>query len=370
MPLQDVLMQNNLAESVSEYLEFLERSWEPALEQAAGLAAQFPAPKEFLLFGSGDSHFAALGLSMLLGRATRTQVLAARAMDAARYILPAMHQSSSDVLAFGFSVSGEVARTIEGIEVANTLGIHTVAVTSSTQSTLASTADTVLSLDLPALQIGPGLPGYSAALLLGTAIGHAYASPTFQKKIMELVLELPAVLSDWIPDQIARGESFAQTAQSGATVFVGCGPAYASALFGAAKLIEFAGEYAWAQDIEEWCHLEYFCAEPAMPTIVLSSGGRGRTREEEMLVAAKALGRQVLTSRWNGAPHWPQDLREMLSPFALWAAPAAFALKRRTDLGQEPFRGFGGGRSQAEGGGVSRIRSSQRLSLNELRLLP
>ena len=363
-------MQNSVTESVTEYLEFLERSWKPALEQAAILAAKYSPPKEILLFGSGDSHFAALGLSMLLAHATGTQVLAVHSMDAARYILPDLHQSANDVLAFGFSVSGEVARTIEGIEIARTLGIKTVAVTSAAHSTLASKADECLSLDLPDLHIVPGLPGYSAALVLGIAIGCSYARPAFQKTITESMLELPEALSDWILDQIRSGMSFAQRAQSGAAVYVGCGPAYASALFGAAKLIELVGDYAWAQDIEEWCHLEYFCAERVMPTIVLSSWGRGLTREEEMLIAADAVGRQILASRWEGASHWPRDLREMLSPFALWAAPAGFALQRMEDLGREPFRGFGGGRSETEGGGVSRIRSSRQVSLDELKHLP
>jgi hypothetical protein len=54
-------------------------------------------------------------------------------------------------------------------------------------------------------------------------------------------------------------------------------------------------------------------------------------------------------------------MREALSPLALWVGPAAFASRCATQLGEEAFRGFGGGRSVEEGGGASRIRSSQRM---------
>ena len=53
-------------------------------------------------------------------------------------------------------------------------------------------------------------------------------------------------------------------------VFVGDGPNYSTALFGAAKLLEAAGSHAMGQDTEEWAHLQYFAnADTDTPTLSL-----------------------------------------------------------------------------------------------------
>ena len=85
-----------------------------------------------------------------------------------------------------------------------------------------------------------------------------------------------------------------------------------------------------------------------------------------MAAASSAIGRALFISQWLGDPNWAANVREMLAPFALWAAPTAYALHRGELLNQEPFRGFSGGRSRDEGGGASRIRSSRRLGFEEL----
>jgi len=363
-------MTADLIMQAAEVLTFLDRSWMPAFEQAQAVSARIPTPGEFILFGSGDSHAAAIGLSFILSRATGIPGRAMPGMEAARYYLPDNPGAGSDMTAIAFSVSGEVARTIEAIEIAAARGMKTLAVTASPESSLARAASAILSLDLPAFDLGPGLPGYIGALLLGTALASAYAEQPLGKMTVEAMQVLPEVLSTWIPGQMSAGAKFAGHAAHRGTVFIGSGPAYGPARYGAAKLVEIAGEDAWAQDVEEWCHLEYFCAEPAMPTMLLSSGGRSASREREMQAAAAAIGRDLLVSRWDGAAEWPPLLREMLSPFALWAAPTAYALRRGEVLDQRPFRGFSGGRSQEEGGGASRVRSSDRLGLQDLQWLP
>jgi glucosamine--fructose-6-phosphate aminotransferase (isomerizing) len=293
-----------------------------------------------------------------------------RSMDAARYYLPDLPANRPNTVVIGFSVSGEVARTIEGIEIASELGLSTLAITADPRSTLARKAGKSLSLRLPSLDLGPGMPGYSAALVLGIALARTWAIEPYRELISQAMEALPELLAAWLPGQLEEGWKCARDVIPGGGVFVGSGSCYASALYGAAKLIEIAGEYAWAQDVEEWCHLEYFCAEPAMPTILLSCDGRSASRESEMISASNAIGRNLLLSRWMGHPDWPVLVREILSPFALWAAPTAYAQRRASILKREPFCGFSGGRSQEEGGGASRIRSSRRLVAGELQDVP
>jgi glucosamine--fructose-6-phosphate aminotransferase (isomerizing) len=363
-------MHESMSAEIQRYVEFIGRSWEQALEQAETVAARLPDPDGFILFGCGDSHHAPSGMSMLISHATNATVLALPAMEAARYLIPDLQHEGSHWIAVGFSVSGEVARTIEGVELAAAQELDTIAVTGNAGSTLASHASSVLSLDPPPLKIVPGLAGYSAALMICAAIACAYASTQVRETINRAMLELPSALDGWLLDQMSAGDAFAGEAARGATVLLGSGPAFGSAMFGAAKLVEIAGENAWAQDVEEWCHLEYFCTGPELPTILLSSGGRSASREQEMQAAAAAIGRQLITSQWAGVSEWPQLLREALSPFGLWAAPAGFALRRGEDLGQQPFRGFSGGRSRGEGGGPSRIRTSKRLVPEDFQSLP
>ncbi len=133
-------------------------------------------------------------------------------------------------------------------------------------------------------------------------------------------------------------------------------------MFSAAKIVESAGVNAWGQDVEEWAHIEYFSEPTTMPTWLLSAEGRSIGREREIETAARAIGRQLLVSRWSGWQGLDPRTREAISPLLLWAGPVAYAAELARILGEEPFRGFGGGRSHAEGGGASKIRSSERAS--------
>jgi hypothetical protein len=91
---------------------------------------------------------------------------------------------------------------------------------------------------------------------------------------------------------------------------------------------------------------------------LLSAEGRALGRELEIEKAAAKIGRTLILSKWK---YGSTSLREVLSPLALWAGPTAYSDSMMIRLGEEPFRGFSGGRDRAEGGGISRIRSSAQL---------
>jgi hypothetical protein len=185
-------------------------------------------------------------------------------------------------------------------------------------------------------------------------------------KLVELVEATSQTLDQWVPMELERGRSFAQDAMSGGCIFLGSGASHGSARFGAAKVIEAAGEWCWPQDVEEWSHLEYFCDPAEMPTMLLSASGRSHSREDEIWEAMHAVGRHCMRSQWQGQLDWSPLESELTAPLALWAAPSAYADERAKILSQEPFRGFRGGRDQREGGGASRIRSSERVRWKEL----
>ncbi len=359
-------MTTGLVDQFEPWLDFVHQAWERSVIEVSDLDLIRTLPGMIMIFGCGDSHCAALGMEMLLGKATGAKVMALHSMQAGRYLLPGLILDPAPILAIGISASGEVARTIEAMEIAKELGANTLALTCNPSSALARTAERTLSLEIPQLELGPGMPSYSAALIMLAALAFAFLPSPEQDNLAAAMHAFEPAFLDWAPPQVQLAEQAAHESRGTGTVFVGSGPAFGSAAFGAAKLIEAAGEPAWRQDVEEWCHLEYFCGKSEMPTWLLSSGGRSGTREEEMMAAARVIGRQLILSRWQGWSQPGTELAEMLSPLALWVGPAAFALTRAQIIGETPFRAFGGGRSRQEGGGVSKIRSSTRLGLADI----
>jgi glucosamine--fructose-6-phosphate aminotransferase (isomerizing) len=345
---------------------FLEKEWGPINEQAREVISNQAAEiDEVILCGCGDSHHAARNLEMAMAVWTGRRVRSAPAMETSRYLLPEIYPTAHKTLVIGISASGEVARTLEVIELATAMGAHTLAITGSTESTLARTAQMSLSLSTPTMPVGPGLLNYLASLLMGFSATVALAPAPRQKELEYCLEQTPDVLRDWHGGQIELGKEFAKGYSEGAIIFLGTGPAHGSALFSAAKLIEAAGVQAWGQDVEEWAHLEYFCEPPTMPTWMLSSRGRSSGRESEVEAAARAIGRQFCLSAWEGGKDWTPQAREALAPLGLWVGPVALASQLAILKDEVPFRGFGGGRSHVEGGGPSKIRSSERIKPNE-----
>jgi glucosamine--fructose-6-phosphate aminotransferase (isomerizing) len=357
-----------LTQQIEMVEEHIATQWPIALSYAKDLPPLQKNISQVLIGGCGDSHHAALGLEFAFSLCTGNQAYAMESMRLARYAPSILRTQPELTLVVGISSSGEVARTIEALEIWRELGAQTLAITTNPDGTLANVADRSLVLAPPGFPHEPGLLSYIGSLLMGYAAVAWLSGQDEHHRLNQLINQIPGLLQEWVQTERRRGEAFADIVEDGITVFLGSGAAYGSAKFGAAKVIEASGERCWAQDVEEWAHLEYFCDPAYMPTFVLSAEGRSNTRELELLKAMKALGRSVLLSRWGGHKGWTKGEREALSPLALWVAPSAYASKRAELLSEEPFRGFSGGRDRLEGGGASRIRSSQRLSAHDFKL--
>jgi glucosamine--fructose-6-phosphate aminotransferase (isomerizing) len=340
---------------------FVAQAWPALLEQAQRhLAGRSETISTLLLCGCGDSHFAALDAELGLRIWTGRHVQAACSMLAGRYLLDRVDASC---LMIGVSSSGEVARTVEALEQGRLAGARTLALTCTPGSTLADRASAAIVVNLPEHPFGPGLLSYLGALLGLLAVGASLSDEASRCRLSTLVASLPAWMADCVGEQTEQGRAFAErVADADQGVFIGSGPGLGAAGFAAAKVIEACGLDYHAQDIEEWAHLEYFHSLAQEPTWILTSGGRDASRVAEVELAARAIGRRLEITCWSGCPDWSADEREALSPFGLWSGPVAFAHRLMELLGEEPFRSFGGGRSRAEGGGPSHIRTSQRLA--------
>ncbi len=349
--------------------EYIATAWAQVHQRARDIDLSWTSKiSHILLCGCGDSHHAGLGMEMALATWTGRDVRVVPSLSAARYMIPRWGSHAAGKLVIGISASGEVARTIEALEVASVVGAHSLAITTSPESTLADVAERTLSIDIPAIPHGPGLISYLASMIMILGIANSLAPSAARMELSHALDMLPLTLEAWKAEQESLGTRIAERVEGDALVILGGGPAYASALFGAAKVIEAAGAYAWGQDLEEWAHLEYFCASARMPTWLLTTGGRSASREAEVLAAAQRIGREVAVSRWEVGRGVSEIASEALSPLALWAGPSACAAALAARQGEKPFRDFRGGRSVEEGGGASRIRSSARIDPKKMGL--
>jgi glucosamine--fructose-6-phosphate aminotransferase (isomerizing) len=309
------------------------------------------------------------------------------AMQFSRYAagyLPETGKGTNLVLAV--SVSGQVSRTVEAMELAHQAGATSVAITGNPAGALAEVSALVVETIVPPLPgIGPNLvvPGTRsyiasqlALYLIAIHIGQQRGNLTKSKgdRLRWELAQAAALMEKSIAesDPVARGtaESWLDSEQF---LFCGAGPSYGAALFNAAKLLEASGDIATGQDMEEWAHLEYFGRQANTPTFLISAGGWDAGRVEEIAEAASRIGRRLASitpvdSSLAQSPYkgvlFPVagPLRECFSPLLTSLPGMLFAAYRAQLLDEPYFRAFSGGRSAEGGGGISRIRTSQRIS--------
>jgi glucosamine--fructose-6-phosphate aminotransferase (isomerizing) len=346
---------------ISDAPSFLQSSWTAIERQVRSIIPQImDGVNEIMFCGCGDSHHAAHSLQYAATSFTGIPSHGKHSMEASRYWIPG--QGGENTLVIGISASGEVARTIEAIEQANRMGCKTLGLSSNPESTLARIAKWCIYSPLPEIGIQPGLLSYLASLLMGFSVIGGMARQEVWKKITQGLLGIVESLPDWIQQQVAYAEQIAKDFDhSLPLVFLASGPAFGSAQFSSAKYLEATGGWSWPQDIEEWAHLEYFCDPPNLPVWFMSTRGRALSREAEVLEAAKMVRRTIFHTEWEGIEGFTDWENEVFSPFTLWPGPYSFSTRIMQVRGEKPFRGFAGGRSIEEGGGVSRIRSSWRI---------
>ena len=331
--------------------------------------------------GCGDSHHACLATELAFEQLAGVPTEPATSMQFARYAMgPQLSAFSSqpwDAI-IGVSVSGGVTRTIEGVMRAGQRGMHTIAVTSSGQTPIAQAVQRVLTTRVPDVPNAQGVqvPGsrsyfaslvmlYLSAIRIGEARGTLTA-PQAEDWRMQLVATAEAIRSTAKHCDALSREIAERTLDATEFVYCGAGPNFATALFSAAKTLEASGDSALGQDMEEWAHLQYFAKDVATPTFLISTQDRDASRAGEIGVAMKTVGRRVIVvspdsfdvgGAFATLPYAACD--ELFAPLVA-SIPTMLFAAYRAELKNEPyFRGFGGGRSIENGGGISRIRTSE-----------
>lgn len=318
------------------------------------------------LIGCGDSYMAALATELAFEMIAGVPAEPQNAMTFARYAAEFAPTEGAAVI--GISVSGGVSRTIEGVLRARKRGMRTLAVTSAAHTPIAQAAEHLVTTRVPDLPTPdgvqvPGARSYVASMLMLYALALAIAEAhgrdvnAWRATLASAAEAAETTLAHCDAPARALAE---ETRQAPVVVFCGSGPNYATALFGAAKVLEACGDHAVGQDVEEWAHLQYFAHTDATPTFLVSAYDRDASRAQEVKVAMQTIGCRVIeVSPQADAAMRTAAYPEVFAPLVMGIPLMLFAAYRAEVKGEVYFRGFGGGRSIEGGGGISRIRTSQ-----------
>jgi glucosamine--fructose-6-phosphate aminotransferase (isomerizing) len=288
------------------------------------------------LTGCGDSLFAGIAARLAFERYAGLPAEAVEALDLARYSVDTLPPGA---LVVPISYSGQVARTVEAAANAQDFGATVVALTGRPERRLGQTARYVLHVQVPSLGFSLGTSTYIGlmlgAYLLALGLGRR-RDVLSQDRLQALLVRLHGV-ADAMEGALGAGERILQQeagwlAEGGSILFLGAGPQYASALFGAAKLYEGAQLNGVAQNIEEWAHAQYFISGPASRIVLLAPRGRSLDRAYEVAREMRYIGAPFLVITDDDPARWqaltsrvlvlPSGTPEVFSPL-LFAVPVS-----------------------------------------------
>lgn len=317
----------------------------------------FLSVKRIVITGCGDSHMAGVAAELAFEKLARIPTEPMRANTGGRYASPyTLSHFPRNPLVMGISVSGTTSRTLEAMHLFKNSGLPTMSIVGNPDSPIGNLGDMVMDCTAPDFVPAPGVRSYRMSLLalylLAIRFGEVKGlySQDEANKLRQSLLSTADAIEATITAVNAKTRELAEAfAEEKSHVFVGDGPNFATAMFGAAKVIESAGVHAMGQESEEWAHLQYFSSiEPGTPTFLISPGYRGHNRVGELMEPLKNLGRTVIAIVPEGdqvvAPYsqWVLpvigDVAEVFSPMVYPVATELFAAHMSDVLGEPFFR--------------------------------
>ncbi|MGW4410479.1 SIS domain-containing protein [Nonomuraea sp. NPDC004702] len=277
------------------------RTWhDHTRAEARQVARSWTRVSHVYLTGNGDSYHAALATQMAFQTRADVRCQPLSPLTLLEYETP-WDQASAPLegtAVVGVSASGGNESVVEALERAGRHGARTLAITSTADSPLAQVAEHALVTPLTGLRPCPGIRTYQASLLallsIAIELGDLWHPRPSSGRRGDLMAAAEAIQATVAAARHRCEDLAARVADAPVMMMLGTGPAYGSARFAAAKIVESAGRYAAGQKLEEWAHVERLAHPSDMPTIVIAVPGRGH--DQAVAVAAKAqnLGRLVV----------------------------------------------------------------------------
>lgn len=319
---------------------------------------EFKALHYIYLTGDGDSYHAALATEMVFKSIADVYCEPMSAMRFLEYgadYVPATFPK--DTLVIGISASGGTERVAQALSRAkqDRENLITAVLSGNVEGKVGKEAERKISVELPDKGRSPGIRTYQASLmgLILLAIRIAEANERIDKSkansLRTEIEELAGVIDKTIESLLVPSEAAAKTLKdANYMVFVGSGPSYGTAMFSAAKVVEAAGVFCIAQDLEEWAHVENLAYPDDTPTFVIAPPGKSYWRAEELAKAAKEKGRRVVAivnQDDKGVSQYADyilpvvgEVREEFSPLVYHIAADLFAANLTMELGRSLFQ--------------------------------
>jgi fructoselysine-6-P-deglycase FrlB-like protein len=303
-----------------------------------------PGPQGRLhAFGCGDGWFAARAVAAIAPAAFGIRAEAATSLE---MVADKVRAFGPQDRAVAISMSGSVDRTNAAAAAIVAAGGGCVALSNEDGGPLGRIAGRVASLHVP--DIAPFLTGttrYSATVLaLMMLMDGAGGTTTLQGR------DIRAFLDDGLPEILADAQRFSRIlcpqladAGIGGVRILGAGPDWATADYGAAKLVKLIDLPVWAGEIEEFAHSQFWSSR-GDELVLLLAGSRDAARMAENTAEALAMvGMRTLAIETAGEPVPSATYRLTLPAFAPWLAPLAmpaplqlFAYHLARAMGKDP----------------------------------
>ena len=315
--------------------------------------------KRVFAFGCGDSHNAAVTTRMAFQKWAAIPMEAQTALEFSRFTTPWLNDGRPhQPLAIGISVSGEVARTVEGVSLAREAGAYTMGITCNKDSRIVDLAHMALDVSIPAMDI-PRVRTYTATqvALYQVALRLAEVRNAISYKTGRTIRDYFMQAADiGEATHAAVSDTVRQLANDlkdkPGYIFLGGGPNLGSAMFSAAKILEAEGSFAQPQDLEEWVHLQRFLKTTGTPTFLIAPAGLSYSRAVEVarvikrvrafLVAIVEEGEKEISKIADVVLPVKGHLPEEMTPLVYSDALEMFASDLADASGEPYFRAFEG----------------------------
>ncbi len=355
-------MLEEMVEQPAVLERILSRTW-PVVEALV----REQRPERIVLTGSGDSLCAArCGAWALRDMAKGVKDVAAVCpLDLARY--------RHDLLGPGtwllaVSASGRTRRVLEAAAVARAVGSRVLAVTDDASGPLAGASDDVLELCAsPQEALGradyqapearayvgyhhdvPQTKTFTASVFVAYATACALSGRSREAGLASL-RALPGIVASVLAGCEAPASSASSAVADAETlIFLASGDEVPNAQYGAFKMYEFVRTGLW-QEMEEYCHTQYFITRKGTPVIFLAHDALSLERAGEVAPVLKEVleARCILITTGESTPGFDHVIavscegQRTFRPLIMNLAVQRFAhaLARHAGLDTSTFRG-------------------------------
>jgi fructoselysine-6-P-deglycase FrlB-like protein len=257
----------------------------PLRQQFSRLDLSASGYQRVFLGGCGDGAIAPLAMKMAFQSQLELDINPLPAMEISQYT-----RLRATDLVVAISISGKVRRIIEAAQTAKAAGASIMAITGNGSSPLAQNSNMEIEIPILATTIQtPHAINFLATLLALSTLLEKMAGKSF----IELD-RLPGIIQATINGLVEPCfQAAKQIAKSNIVYFLGAGPHWGMACYGAAKFWSAGGMRAFAFELEDFAHGAHLTLSHRDPVIVLAPEGRSLARAVEIVAGLVKLDAQV-----------------------------------------------------------------------------